>query len=155
MRRPPRIAVLVAAALAIVVVALAVSSICQIPPRSITLTAMGETAVRIGLHVQRNGRLPAHLSQLAEREGYLNRTTDAWNWPLRCTVDVNGRYMTPGKSVVRFPSPENVVSRSPAAKSSRGSRGCIPARCERERLKEVFRFIVIPLCAGAALPPAR
>jgi hypothetical protein len=51
-----------------------------IPPRAMTLTAMSETAARIGLYFGRNKRLPTDL-------GYANRSADGWGRPLIYTID--------------------------------------------------------------------
>jgi hypothetical protein len=48
---------------------------------------MAETSVRIEIYYQRNKQLPPDLSLLPVRENYANRTTDAWNRPLRYTID--------------------------------------------------------------------
>ena len=49
-----------------------------ISDRNMTATAITETSVRIGLYVQANGKLPADLTVIPTRQGYINRTTDGW-----------------------------------------------------------------------------
>jgi hypothetical protein len=63
------------------------SLIDTIPPRSMTVTAMDETIVRMDIYLQKNGRLPPDFSSLPVREGYMNRTTDGWNRPLMYTIE--------------------------------------------------------------------
>jgi len=57
-----------------------------IPTRDLTPTAITETSVRIRLYHQRHLRLPPSLAELPMREGYVNRSTDAWGRPLEYTV---------------------------------------------------------------------
>jgi len=79
---------LAVAAMVVVVVAVSVV-LCldlRIPKRAITPSAMGETSVRIGMYYQRNKRMPPDLSELPARDGYANRTTDAWGRPLIYTT---------------------------------------------------------------------
>jgi hypothetical protein len=52
-----------------------------------TVTAMDETAYRIGMYLQKNGRLPPNFNSLPVREGYINRTTDGWDRPLIYTIE--------------------------------------------------------------------
>jgi hypothetical protein len=58
-----------------------------ISDRNMTATAIAETSVRIGLYVQRNNKLPADLSVIPLRQGYMNRTTDGWKRPLSYHVE--------------------------------------------------------------------
>jgi hypothetical protein len=53
-----------------------------ISDHDMTMTAIGETSVRIGIYVNSNGKLPSNFNVLAMRPNYSNRTTDAWNRPL-------------------------------------------------------------------------
>ena len=69
------------------VVAIAIAMVDVMPPSAITPTAMGETSVRIELFFQRNKHLPPDLRALPERQGYMNRTTDRWDCPLRYATD--------------------------------------------------------------------
>jgi hypothetical protein len=48
---------------------------------------MTETQVRIGIYLQQNGGLPETFDLLPVREGYLNRTTDAWGRPLNFQIE--------------------------------------------------------------------
>jgi hypothetical protein len=79
------ILILTIAGLSVVAVSLAFVDV--VPKRAITPSAMTETSVRIEMYYQRNKRLPADLDVLPVRENYANRTTDAWNRPLRYAVD--------------------------------------------------------------------
>lgn len=72
---------------ALVVIAIAMTFVDVISPRAMTLTAMTETSVRIGLYYQRNKRLPLNLSVLPVRNGYMNRTADGWKRELIYTID--------------------------------------------------------------------
>lgn len=53
-----------------------------ISDESVTLTAIGETSVRISFYLNSYGKLPPDFSVLMVRPNYGNRTTDAWNRPL-------------------------------------------------------------------------
>jgi hypothetical protein len=61
-----------------------------ITPGEMTRTAIMETFVRIDLYAKQKGQLPSTLAVLAEREGYVNRTTDGWGRPLQYHVDGDG-----------------------------------------------------------------
>ena len=67
------------------ILAVVVSSSCSlhlISPLEQTVSAMGETFVRMNLYAQQNGTVPLSLAVLPLREGYVNATTDAWDRPL-------------------------------------------------------------------------
>ena len=68
----------------------ACSLVTTISPRDMTLTAIGETHVRMHLYLQEHRQCPETLSQLPQREGYMNRTTDGWDRPLIYSVDDDG-----------------------------------------------------------------
>ena len=72
---------------AIVLVSGCSSLVDTIPPKSLTLTAMTETSVRIEMYLQKNGRLPPDFKSLPVREGYANRTDDAWHRPLLYIIE--------------------------------------------------------------------
>jgi hypothetical protein len=78
---------LLLAASAVALLLIAMSMVHVIPPRALTITAMGETSVRIRLHWHREKSLPADLSALPLRGGYANRTTDAWKRPLLYSIE--------------------------------------------------------------------
>jgi hypothetical protein len=64
-------------------VAFALATVHTIPPRAMTLTAIGETESRIDIYVGGgNNKPPQNLDVLPKRDGYVNRTTDGWNHPL-------------------------------------------------------------------------
>ena len=54
----------------------------EVTDRDMTSTAIVETSYRIGMYFKANDRLPADLSVLPARQGYINRTNDGWNRPL-------------------------------------------------------------------------
>lgn len=58
-----------------------------IPDRALTLSDMHVTSVRIGEYRRLHGTMPPDLRALPEREGFVNRTTDAWGRPLLYSVD--------------------------------------------------------------------
>jgi hypothetical protein len=66
----------------------------KIPPDAITRTSIGETFVRIELYAQQHKAIPSSLDVLPKREGYANRTTDAWNQPLKYEYDVSNGKIT-------------------------------------------------------------
>ncbi len=66
------------------------SLVTTIPPRSMTVTAMTETQVRMHMYMTANRGYPADLSVLPKRDGYANRTTDGWGRPLIYSVDDRG-----------------------------------------------------------------
>jgi hypothetical protein len=72
---------------AVVLLSGCASLIDTIPPRDLTVTAMDETAYRIGMYLQKNGRLPADFKSLPVRDGYANETNDAWHRPLIYTIE--------------------------------------------------------------------
>lgn len=81
--------------LCIGVLVLALVSACaslvdRIPPQALTDTAMTETFVRIEMFMKEHGKTPPNLAVLPTREGYANRTTDAWGRELQYTVDDTG-----------------------------------------------------------------
>jgi hypothetical protein len=61
-----------------------------IPPKAMTVTAIDETFVRIGMYVRQHNSIPSSLDILPKREGYANRITDGWNRPLQYEVWSNG-----------------------------------------------------------------
>jgi hypothetical protein len=64
-------------------IAFALATVHTIPPRSMTLTAIGETQSRIEIYVGGGGNKPPDtLDLLPMRDGYMNRTTDGWKRPL-------------------------------------------------------------------------
>lgn len=58
------------------------SMIDVISPEDMTRTAIGETFARIEIYARKNNKLPARLTSLPERPGYMNKITDAWDAPL-------------------------------------------------------------------------
>jgi hypothetical protein len=80
--RPYTKRLLIGAALAIVALALLNSSVTRMTAEEETVTAMGETSYRIGMYLNQHGHLPADFSALPVRDGYANKTTDAWGKPL-------------------------------------------------------------------------
>jgi hypothetical protein len=54
------------------------SSVTRIPPKTLTVSAMDETSVRIQMYFDEHNKLPASLEVLPTREGYANHTTDGW-----------------------------------------------------------------------------
>jgi len=81
---------LAVAALAVVVVAFWCVDV--IPKSAITPSAMTETSVRIEMYHQRNKRLPPDLTVLPVREGYVNRTADAWGRALIYTIETDDAF---------------------------------------------------------------
>ena len=71
---------------------LGLSSCCThvITDEEMTLTAIGETSVRMGMYLRQHHQYPAALTELPERVGYMNRTTDGWKRSLIYSVDTNG-----------------------------------------------------------------
>lgn len=65
-----------------------------IPPDAQTRTAIGETRVRIGMYLKRDGTLPPTLDVLPLRDRYANQTTDAWNRPLLYQIEEDGLSLT-------------------------------------------------------------
>jgi len=66
------------------------SVVDQIPPESATITAIGETAVRIHLYMLANRVPPPDLSFLPARKGYANNTKDGWGRDLQYSIDSAG-----------------------------------------------------------------
>lgn len=66
------------------------SMVTVIPPKSLTITAIGETHYRIYLFAESNGTLPARLADLPKRHGYTNRIENAWGKPLLYEIDDSG-----------------------------------------------------------------
>ena len=81
-----------AVVVAIVGIMFALEMMARIPTGAITPTAMVETSVRIGLYFKNNRCLPPSLADLPVRDGYANRTTDAWNRSLHYTIDANDKF---------------------------------------------------------------
>jgi hypothetical protein len=78
---------------AILVLALApacASLVNRISPQEVTDSAISETFVRIDLYLKKHGEPPANLAVLLTRDGYENRTTDAWGRKLQYTVGDEG-----------------------------------------------------------------
>jgi hypothetical protein len=57
-----------------------------------SLGGWGQTIARIGIFYQHNNRLPADLSELPARTGYLKGTTDPWQRPLEYKVHPDGTF---------------------------------------------------------------
>lgn len=87
--------ILALAALAVVILAVTIVLLFVdvIPDSAMTMTAMTETSFRIGMFVDRNKQLPQNLDVLPKRDGYANRTTDAWKRPLIYAVDSKDTFM--------------------------------------------------------------
>jgi hypothetical protein len=79
-----RVAVVICVAAALVL--LSDSLVTRISPRDLTVTAMGETAVRIAIYFENHKELPIAFDQLPTRDGYMNRTIDGWGQPLDYTI---------------------------------------------------------------------
>ena len=79
-----------AIAAVVLLVVVANSLVTIIPPRSMTLTAITETHVRMHLYLQEHRECPETLAQLPTRDGYMNRTTDGWDRPLLYSVTDDG-----------------------------------------------------------------
>ena len=80
------IAIFAAVGVAILVIAFLLADV--VPKGAITPSAIDETSYRIGLYYfQNKHHLPPDMAALPVREGYDNRTTDAWNRPLLYSVD--------------------------------------------------------------------
>ena len=61
-----------------------------ITPVEMTLTAIGETFVRIAIYAENNKAVAPSLDVLPKRDGYANQTTDGWNRPLQYRVTEDG-----------------------------------------------------------------
>ena len=61
-----------------------------IPPEALTYTAKTETMVRIRMYLRHEKSLPKSLDILPVRQGYANRTTDAWGQPLIYSIKEDG-----------------------------------------------------------------
>jgi len=81
--------VIVAAAVAVVLILMFLLSV-KIPPRNMTISAMGETIVRMRMYMQEHRAYPTSLDVLPKRQGYANRVTDGWNRKLIYRVDEDG-----------------------------------------------------------------
>ena len=68
----------------------ACSLVTTISPHDMTLTAIGETHVRMHIYLKEHRQCPKTLSQLPQRDEYINRTTDGWDRPLIYSVDDGG-----------------------------------------------------------------
>jgi Type II secretion system (T2SS), protein G len=73
--------------LAMVVIVLLLANEDVISNHAMTMSAITETSVRIGMFVDRNKQLPQKLDVLPERAGYANRITDAWKHSLIYVVN--------------------------------------------------------------------
>ena len=69
-------------------------SLDVISDEEMTLTAMVETEVRMGMYLKQHGKLPETFKELPVREGYVNRTDDGWGRPLIKNVDGDGFSLT-------------------------------------------------------------
>ncbi len=75
----------------LLLIGLAFACGCDRPSRQdVTLTAIGETFVRIDLYAQTNRAIPQSLDVLPRRAGYDNRTTDGWHRPLQFDLSQDG-----------------------------------------------------------------
>ena len=74
----------------IAVVGFMVLFVDVIPPKAMTISAIGETFFRIGLYAQQSNDIPLSLSVLPRRVGYANQTVDAWRRPLKYEVTPDG-----------------------------------------------------------------
>ena len=63
-----------------------------IPPSEVTASAMTEVRFRINMYLEKEHKLPASLSELPQRSGFDNRTTDGWGHLL--VYAVNGDVVT-------------------------------------------------------------
>lgn len=63
------------------------SAVTRIPQKTMTEMAMREIAIRIGMYVERENKLPGSIDGLPVRQGYMDRTTDGWRHPLIYTID--------------------------------------------------------------------
>lgn len=61
-----------------------------IPPDDMTVTAIGETMMRIHRHMKSQRGYPRDLSELPTRDGYMNQITDGWGRTLLYSVDEMG-----------------------------------------------------------------
>jgi len=75
---------------AVFLIAIEVWRFVRIPPRSETITAMGETMARIVIYMEQHADYPKDLSVLPVRRGYANQITDAWGRQLSYSVDERG-----------------------------------------------------------------
>jgi hypothetical protein len=66
------------------------SLVKRIPPEAMTLTAIGESQVRIHVYMLKHRDYPSSLADLPTREGYANCITDGWGYPLLYNVDDDG-----------------------------------------------------------------
>jgi hypothetical protein len=64
--------------------------VTRISPDDLTRSAMTETVVRIGMHLQQRSILPNSLGALPIRQGYANRTKDGWGRALIYNTDEGG-----------------------------------------------------------------
>jgi len=61
-----------------------------IPPGDMTVTAIGETRVRIHLYMLAKKEVPSDLAALPKRDGFANLSTDGWGRPLIYSADREG-----------------------------------------------------------------
>ena len=78
------------AAVVSAVVIASCSLVTTVTPHDMSLTAIGETHVRMHLYLREHRECPPSLAELPKRDGYMNRTTDGWNRPLLYSVDDSG-----------------------------------------------------------------
>jgi hypothetical protein len=88
--------------LVIVAIVLLLANEDLISSREMTITAMTETPVRIGIFFDRNKQLPRKLDVLPEQDGYANRPTGAWKHSLIYTVGPEDSFTltSPGRDEV-------------------------------------------------------
>ena len=83
-------AIIIGISILVTGVILSVALVEQVSPKNMTRSAIGETFARINLFARQNKSIPSSLAVLPKREGYVNRTTDAWNRPLQYDVTADG-----------------------------------------------------------------
>jgi hypothetical protein len=66
------------------------SFVTVIPPKAMTVTAIGESFARINLYAKEHQSLPQSLADFPRRDGYSNRTDDGWKNPLHYEISEDG-----------------------------------------------------------------
>lgn len=66
------------------------SFVTVIPPKAMTVTAIGESFARIHLYAKERQSLPQSLADFPRRDGYSNRTDDGWGNPLHYEIAEDG-----------------------------------------------------------------
>ncbi len=61
-----------------------------VPPDDMTVTAIGETMMRIQMHMKSQRDYPRDLSELPKLDGHTNQVTDGWGRTLLYSVDEMG-----------------------------------------------------------------